>query len=50
VMDIGLAGRKGGQIGAGLLRAPLECFRAAAEALGRRARSPAPPTTHEHET
>jgi hypothetical protein len=41
VMDIGLAGRQGGQIGAGLLRAPLDCFRAAADALGRRAQSPA---------
>jgi hypothetical protein len=32
VMDIGVAGRAGGQIGAGLLRAPLACFAAAAEA------------------
>lgn len=26
VMDIGVAGRRGGQIGAGVLRAPIECF------------------------
>jgi hypothetical protein len=32
VMDIGVAGRAGGQIGAGLLRAPLACFAAAAAA------------------
>jgi hypothetical protein len=32
VMDIGVAGRGGGQIGAGVLRAPLECFTAAAHA------------------
>lgn len=50
VMDIGLAGKKGGQIGAGLLRAPLECFRAAAEALGQRARPPAPHTAAEQGT
>jgi uncharacterized protein DUF1116 len=36
VMDIGVAGRKGGQIGAGVLRAPLACFTAAAEAHARR--------------
>lgn len=36
VMDIGVAGRKGGQIGAGVLRAPLGCFTAAAEAHARR--------------
>jgi hypothetical protein len=46
VMDIGLAGSKGGQIGAGLLRAPLECFRAAAEALEQRGR-PTPGTATE---
>lgn len=28
-MDIGIAGRDGGQIGAGIVRAPLECFEAA---------------------
>jgi len=32
VMDIGVAGRAGGQIGAGVLRAPLGCFAAAARA------------------
>ena len=26
VMDVGLAGRDGGQIGAGVIRAPIECF------------------------
>ncbi len=38
-MDIGVAGRKGGQIGAGILRAPIECFTAAVEAYARRDRS-----------
>lgn len=37
-MDIGVAGRDGGQIGAGVVRAPLPCFTAAAEAY--RARYP----------
>src|SRR5262249_55457916 len=32
VIDGGLAGKNGGQIGAGILRAPLDCFTAAAEA------------------
>lgn len=32
VMDIGIAGRDGGQIGAGIVRAPMACFEAAAEA------------------
>jgi hypothetical protein len=32
VIDIGVAGRGGGQIGAGVLRAPLACFEEAAEA------------------
>ena len=32
VMDIGVAGRDGGQIGAGLMIAPIECFQAAATA------------------
>jgi hypothetical protein len=32
MMDIGIAGRDGGQIGAGIVRAPIECFQAAAEA------------------
>ncbi len=39
VMDIGVAGRKGGQIGAGILRAPIGCFTAAAEAYARRYRN-----------
>ncbi|PJK18424.1 YahG/YlbE-like protein, partial [Mycobacterium goodii] len=26
VMDVGLAGRDGGQIGAGIIQAPRECF------------------------
>jgi hypothetical protein len=30
--DVGLAGKAGGQIGAGLLRPPIECFEAAAKA------------------
>jgi hypothetical protein len=33
VIDGGLAGRGGGQIGAGILRAPMECFEAAGAAL-----------------
>jgi hypothetical protein len=32
VMDIGVAGRDGGQIGAGVVRAPMACFEMAAEA------------------
>ena len=36
VLDAGLAGRGGGQIGAGVVRAPLECFRAAARAYDAR--------------
>ena len=35
VMDIGVAGRSGGQIGAGVVRAPLACFETAAEAYRR---------------
>jgi hypothetical protein len=35
-MDIGVAGRDGGQIGAGIVRAPMECFRSAAEKLNAR--------------
>jgi hypothetical protein len=35
-MNIGVAGRNGGQIGAGVLRAPLACFQAAVEEYGRR--------------
>ncbi|MCC6471086.1 MAG: DUF1116 domain-containing protein [Alphaproteobacteria bacterium] len=36
VMDIGIAGRDGGQIGAGIVRAPLECFASAAAEYQRR--------------
>jgi hypothetical protein len=36
VMDVGVAGRDGGQIGAGLMRAPLDCFALAAEAYADR--------------
>lgn len=36
LMNIGVAGRDGGQIGAGIVRAPRECFQAAAEAYERR--------------
>jgi len=36
VLDIGIAGRDGGQIGAGVVRPPIECFEAAAEAYQRR--------------
>lgn len=32
VMDIGIAGKDGGQIGAGVVRAPMECFQAALQA------------------
>jgi hypothetical protein len=32
-MDIGIAGRDGGQIGAGVVRAPMTCFTSAAEAF-----------------
>ena len=35
-MDIGVAGRNGGQIGAGVLRAPLACFQAAVETYAQR--------------
>jgi hypothetical protein len=31
-MDIGIAGKDGGQIGAGIVRAPIECFEAARDA------------------
>ena len=34
MMDIGIAGRDGGQIGAGVVRAPLACFEAAVAAYG----------------
>jgi hypothetical protein len=33
VMDIGIAGRDGGQIGAGVIRAPSQCFTQAVELL-----------------
>jgi hypothetical protein len=36
VMDVGVAGRDGGQIGAGVVRAPLACFEAAVEAYRQR--------------
>lgn len=36
VMDIGVAGRNGGQIGAGILRAPIACFEQAAAAYSTR--------------
>jgi hypothetical protein len=36
VMDIGIAGRDGGQIGAGVVRPPLSCFEAAADAYRQR--------------
>jgi uncharacterized protein DUF1116 len=44
VIDGGLAGKDGGQIGAGILRAPIECFRKAAAAWEQRysARPPQP--------
>lgn len=37
VMDVGLAGRDGGQIGAGIIRAPRECFQLAMAAFEARA-------------
>jgi hypothetical protein len=36
VMDIGVAGRNGGQIGAGVMTAPIGCFEAAVDALRER--------------
>ena len=43
IMDVGVAGRKGGQIGAGLMRAPIACFAAAAQAFAdRHGAEPAP--------
>jgi hypothetical protein len=36
VLDVGIAGRGGGQIGAGVVRPPLACFEAAAEAYRQR--------------
>tara|TARA_B100000686_G_C16773268_1_gene966662 strand:+ start:813 stop:2060 length:1248 start_codon:yes stop_codon:yes gene_type:complete len=32
IMDIGIAGKDGGQIGAGIVRAPIECFSSAVQA------------------
>jgi Protein of unknown function (DUF1116) len=49
VMDIGVAGRNGGQIGAGVMRAPMACFEAAARAYETRTGEMAlsqPPVTH----
>ena len=34
ILDVGVAGRDGGQIGAGFIRAPMECFRDALAAAG----------------
>ena len=39
VLDIGIAGKMGGQIGAGSYRAPIECFAVAVEEYARRYRS-----------
>ena len=36
VMDVGVAGKNGGQIGAGILKAPLACFQAAVDAYAGR--------------
>lgn len=36
VLDVGIAGKNGGQIGAGVVRPPLACFEKAAEAYRRR--------------
>ena len=38
VMDVGVPGRAGGQIGAGIMRAPLACFEAAVAAYRERYR------------
>jgi hypothetical protein len=43
IMDIGIAGRGGGQIGAGAFRAPMECFTAALDAFERRTPEAAAP-------
>ena len=43
LMDVGVAGRNGGQIGAGLMTAPMACFETAAAAF--RERYPGPPAT-----
>jgi hypothetical protein len=39
VLDVGIAGKNGGQIGAGVVRPPLACFEKAAEAYRRRYRA-----------
>jgi hypothetical protein len=36
VADVGVAGRGGGQIGAGVMRMPIECFESAAAAVSER--------------
>ena len=41
LMDVGIAGRAGGQIGAGMMTAPLGCFEAAAATLDQQAQTPA---------
>lgn len=40
VMDIGIAGRDGGQIGAGVVRAPMQCFEQARQAFEERYGTP----------
>jgi hypothetical protein len=45
IMDVGVAGRGGGQIGAGLMTAPIACFEAAAAALADRYGSEPLPTS-----
>jgi hypothetical protein len=40
VMDIGIAGCDGGQIGAGVVRPPIACFEAAADAYRQRYGTP----------
>jgi Protein of unknown function (DUF1116) len=47
VMDAGVAGRNGGQIGAGLMTAPLGCFEAASAAYHERYPAAAPRADHE---
>jgi hypothetical protein len=46
-MDIGIAGRGGGQIGAGCFRAPLECFESALAAFENRAQPVLMPSANE---
>jgi hypothetical protein len=47
VMDAGVAGRNGGQIGAGLMTAPLGCFEAASAAYHERYPTASPRADHE---